>query len=43
MNWDSYFIKMLDVVKLKSKDTSTQVGAIIVGPNHEIRSTGFNG
>lgn len=43
MNWSLYFIKMLDVVKLKSKDTSTQVAAIIVGPNKEIRSTGFNG
>lgn len=42
MTWDEYFINMLDVVSLKSKDT-TKTSAIIVGPNHEIRSTGYNG
>ena len=26
-----------------SKDPSTQVGAVVVGPDREIRSTGFNG
>jgi dCMP deaminase len=34
---------MLDIVKLKSKDPSTKVSAIIVGKNNEILSTGFNG
>jgi len=43
MNWDEYFIYMLDSIKKKSKDRSTQVGAIIVGQNHNILSTGFNG
>lgn len=42
MKWQDYFIEMLDVVSLKSKDT-TKTSAIIVGPNHEIRSTGYNG
>lgn len=42
MDWDEYFINMLDVVSLKSKDT-TKCSAIIVGPDHEIRSTGYNG
>jgi len=28
---------------MKSKDTSTRVGAVIVGKDNEIRSTGFNG
>lgn len=27
---------------MKSKDQSTKVGAVIVGPDNEIRSTGFN-
>ena len=27
----------------KSKDPSTKVGCVIVGPHDEIRSTGFNG
>ena len=43
MNWNEYFIKMLDSIKIKSKDKSTQVGAIIVGKDNNILSTGFNG
>lgn len=43
MNWNKYFIEMLDSVKQKSKDRTTKVGAIIVGKNHNILSTGFNG
>ena len=27
----------------KSKDTSTKTGAIVVGPDREIRATGYNG
>lgn len=42
MNWDEYFVNMLDVVSLKSKDT-TKTSSIIVGPAYEIRSTGYNG
>jgi dCMP deaminase len=41
--WETYFSKMLDVVRSKSKDTSTQVGCIIVGKDNEVRSTGYNG
>ena len=26
-----------------SKDTSTQVGALIIGPSHEVRALGYNG
>lgn len=43
MNWDQYFIELAKTVATKSKDPSTWVGAVIVGPNLEIRSTGFNG
>lgn len=42
MVWDEYFVNMLDSVSLKSRDT-TKTSAIIVGPDHEIRSTGYNG
>ena len=42
-SWDNYFFELLEVVRNKSKDRSTKVGAIIVGPDNEIRSTGFNG
>lgn len=41
--WDEYFIRMAFLVASKSKDTSTKVGAVIVGPDHEVRSTGYNG
>jgi len=41
--WDKYFMKMASVASEMSKDPSTQVGAVIVGPNREVRSTGYNG
>ena len=34
---------MAELVAKKSKDPSTQIGAVIVGPDNEIRSTGYNG
>lgn len=40
--WDSYFMEMaLHAAKL-SKDTSTKLGCVIVGPDREVRSTGYN-
>ena len=42
-NWDQYFITMAYLVSMKSKDPSTRVGAVIIGQDKEIRSTGFNG
>lgn len=42
MNWDQYFLNIAEQVKLKSKDKSTQIGAVIVGRNKEIVSTGYN-
>lgn len=41
--WDEFFIKMAMHVATKSKDPSTKVGCIIVGPDNEVRSTGYNG
>lgn len=43
MNWDEYFMTMADLVASKSKDRSSKIGCVIVGPNHEVRSTGYNG
>ena len=43
MNWSEYFIKMAELVSEKSKDRSTKVGVVIVGPDNEVRSVGFNG
>lgn len=41
--WDEYFMTMAYLVSMKSKDPSTRVGSVIVGPDNEIRSTGYNG
>jgi dCMP deaminase len=43
MNWNEYFFKMIDVIKLKSKDPSTKVGCVITNDENTVISTGFNG
>lgn len=43
MEWDQYFVEMAQLVAKKSKDRSTKVGCVIVGPNREVRTTGYNG
>lgn len=42
MNWNEYFRQIAHTVKLKSKDINTQIGAVIVGKDNEIVSTGYN-
>jgi dCMP deaminase len=42
MNWVEYFLGIAEQVKLKSKDQSTQIGAVIVGMDNEVLSTGYN-
>lgn len=42
MNWPEYFMGFAEHAAKKSKD-STQVGAVLVGPDREIRLTGYNG
>ena len=42
MNWTEYFLNIAETVKLKSKDRRTQIGAVIVGRDNEIVSTGYN-
>lgn len=43
MNWDQYFLNLVYHVAAKSRDPSTKIGAIIVGPTKEILSSGYNG
>jgi len=38
-----WFFEFAKVAALKSKDRSTKVGCVIVGPDDEIRSVGYNG
>lgn len=42
MDWKLYFLSIAEQVKLKSKDQNTQIGAVIVGEDNEILSTGYN-
>ena len=41
--WDKRFLALASHSAGWSKDPSTQVGCVVVGPDREIRSTGFNG
>jgi dCMP deaminase len=40
--WDEYYLNICKVVATRSKDPNTQIGCIIGGAAHEIRSTGYN-
>lgn len=42
MEWNEYFLGIAEQVKLKSKDESTQIGAVVVGEDKEVLSTGYN-
>ena len=42
LKWDEYFMTIVYVVAMKSKDERTHIGAVVVGPDKEIRSTGYN-
>jgi len=41
--WDRHFLRLCQDHSRMSKDPRTRVGAVIVGPDREIRSAGFNG
>lgn len=42
-NWDEFYIELAQLWADKSKDRSTGVGAVIIGPDMEQRSAGYNG
>lgn len=42
-SWDDTFMDIAHVIKKRSKDPSTQVGACIVGSDNRILSVGYNG
>ena len=42
-DWDKRFLDLAKHISKWSKDPSTQVGCVVVGPDRELRSTGFNG
>lgn len=43
MNWPEFFFSLAELTSKKSKDRSTKCGAVIVGPDNEVRSLGYNG
>lgn len=43
MNWDELFMGMAELVAQKSKDEGTKCGCVLVGPDNEVRSVGYNG
>jgi dCMP deaminase len=43
ISWDKYFLELVDVVSIKSKDPSTRVGAVLVNDQNAVVSIGFNG
>lgn len=43
LNWDQYFMGLAHLSALRSKDPSTQVGAVIVDGTNRVVSIGYNG
>lgn len=43
LRWDKKYLALALHVAGWSKDNSTKVGSVIVGPSNEVRSLGFNG
>lgn len=41
-SWDEYFVEMARLAATRSKDPNTRIGAVIVGPDNEVISTGYN-
>lgn len=42
-DWHQYFLAIADVVRTKSRDPNTQIGAVIVDDDNQIVATGYNG
>ena len=42
VDWDDYFMSLVYLVASKSKDERTHIGAAIIGPDKELKSTGYN-
>jgi dCMP deaminase len=43
VSWDSYFMLSAKLAAERSKDPSTQVGAVVVNEDNRIVATGYNG
>ncbi|WP_342258963.1 dCMP deaminase family protein [Spiroplasma endosymbiont of Dioctria linearis] len=43
IDWDTYFLAMVQLNAMRSKDPTTQVGCVIVNDLKQVVSTGYNG
>lgn len=43
LTWDEYFMGIAKLTAGRSKDPSTQVGAVIISQDNRVLSTGYNG
>ncbi len=41
--WNYRFLELAELIAGWSKDPSTKTGAVVIGPDKEIRATGYNG
>lgn len=42
MDWDQYFMSLVFLLAMKSKDQSTHIGAVVVSDDNTILATGYN-
>jgi len=42
-SWNEYMMNVAEVIKTRSKDPATQVGAVVVDSDRHIIGTGYNG
>ena len=43
ISWDECFMRMAHVISARSKDPSSQVGAVLVSPHNVVTGLGYNG
>lgn len=43
ISWDEYFVGLLKVTEMRSKDPNTQVASLLIDEKNRIISTGYNG
>ena len=42
-DWNQFYMNMVYLISMKSKDPSTKQGAVIVSPHNRVKSIGYNG